>query len=95
MKMLLLSLVLAAVGGLMGCSTSPAFDQSFGQATTVMVVQQYRDPDAEQKNAGRLVDGIEANAASAAMDRYYKSFAEPPTSNNVLNIDFGRASTGR
>lgn len=74
------------------CSTSPAFDRSFGESSRLATFQQTRDPAASERNGDRPVDGIEAQAASKTMDRYYKSFAEPPPPVNVFNIGLGNGA---
>jgi hypothetical protein len=79
--------LLAAVSLLAGCaSTTPALDASFGEALMTIKARQTRDPAAALTNANKSVDGIEAQAASNSMDRYYKSFATPPAPMNIINI---------
>jgi len=80
---LILTLLLGA------CSTTPAFDSSFGVAAHALALQQTRDLGATERNADRPVDGIEGQAASGVMTRYYQSFAKPATPENVFNIGLG------
>ncbi|WP_346284580.1 pilus assembly protein [Zoogloea sp.] len=74
------------------CSTTPAFDEGFGVAARALALQQTRDLAATERNADRPVDGIEGQAASGVMSRYYQSFTKPPAPENVFNIGVG---TGR
>lgn len=89
MKIKTLCLMMLSPLAVAACSTSPAFDRSFGESARLATFQQTRDPSATERNGDRPVDGIEARAASKTMDRYYKSFAEPPPPVNVFNIGLG------
>lgn len=91
---ILLAIVIAPTV-LVGCSTTPAFNRHFGESAQLIVAQQTSDPEASVRNDGRAVDGVEGRAASKTMDRYYKSFAEPPKPANVFNIGLGTAGGAR
>jgi len=88
-------LVLATLFGtvvLAGCATNtPYIDQHFGEAVNAAKAQQTINPDASQNTDP--VAGVDGQAANAAIDRYHKSFVQPPVTPNVFNIGVG-ASTG-
>ena len=82
------------VGGLAaalaGCApASPQFDRAFGETVPALRAQQTLNPDAPLANQNKSVDGVDGRAAREAMNRYYKSFAEPPAQTNVFNIGVG------
>lgn len=86
---------LVASLGLTACAaTTPHWDARFGEATKTLMAQQTRDPQATDLNEDRLVDGIEGRSARETMDRYYKSFSEPPRPYSVLTIGVGTAGQG-
>lgn len=90
MRALLLTLLVAAASG---CSTSPTLvDENFGQAVLRARAQQVVDPDAPSRRREPL--GIDGQAAKAAVDRYEKSFENPPAPINVLNIGIGTGTSG-
>ena len=81
MKKLMILAVLGAVGG---CSTTPDYDQRFGDA-----VRQARLAQTINPNAGSnpdQVSGMDGQAARDAMGRYLQTFKEPPPVVNVINI---------
>jgi hypothetical protein len=94
MKIEVFILAAIALAATAGCRSTPAFDRSFGDAARLAAVQQTRDPGASASNDGRVVDGIEGRAARESMDRYYKSYAEPPRPSNVFNIGVGTGGAG-
>jgi 3-methyladenine DNA glycosylase/8-oxoguanine DNA glycosylase len=84
-----------SVASLSACvSRNPHFDQGFGTEVRTIASQQVRDPNAATTNAGRAVDGIDGKAAKQSMDRYQRSFGEPPRPANVLSIGLGAAEAG-
>ncbi len=86
---------LAACLGLAGCvATTPHWDAHFGEAVTTTAYQQRRDPNASVANADRPVDGLEGRTARETMDRYYRSFSEPPQPYSVFTIGVGTGSPG-
>ena len=86
---------LLAALGVTGCvATTPHWDAHFGEAATILAVEQTRDAGATAANADRPVDGIEGRSARETMDRYYKSFSEPPKPYSVFTIGVGTAAPG-
>lgn len=84
-------LVLIALFGtvvLAGCATNtPYIDEHFGEAVNAAKAQQTINPDASQNTDP--VAGVDGQAANAAVDRYHKSFVQPPVTTNVFNIGVG------
>jgi hypothetical protein len=80
------AMAIAAGFLLAGCAstTTPYLDQHFGEAVKAARAQQTINPDAS-KNPDPVA-GVDGRAAKDAMDRYHKSFENPPASFNVLNI---------
>lgn len=75
---------------LAGCApTTPVFDRHFGESARVLHAQQTRDPAAPEANRDRPVDGLDGRAAKQAIDRYQKSFGEPPRAANPFLIGVG------
>ncbi|MDO9280920.1 MAG: hypothetical protein Q7T88_00905 [Methylotenera sp.] len=75
-----------------GCaSQTPVLDQNFGEAVNAAKAQQTINPDASQNTDP--VAGVDGQAANAAVDRYHKSFEQPPVTSNVFNIGVGTGST--
>lgn len=73
-----------------GCvSSSPSFDDQFGQSVPTLRAQQIANPQAAIENQERAVTGMDGRAAREAVDRYYKSFREPPAPTNVFTIGVG------
>jgi hypothetical protein len=73
-----------------GCvSISPSFDDQFGQTVPTLRAQQIANPHAAIENQERAVTGMDGRAAREAVDRYYKSFREPPAPTNVFTIGIG------
>ena len=73
-----------------GCvSISPSFDDQFGQTVPTLRAQQIANPQAAIENQDRAVTGMDGRAAREAVDRYYKSFSEPPAPTNVFTIGIG------
>ena len=89
MKNLLLLLVLAFLGGC-ATSTTPDYDQRFGEA-----VRQARLRMTIMPNAGSNPDpiaGMDGPASRETILRYQDSFKAPPPVVNVINI--GGSTTG-
>ncbi len=68
---------------------TPSFDQHFGQSVPALRAQQVANPQAGLENQERTVTGMDGRAAREAVDRYYKSFREPPPPSNTFNIGVG------
>jgi hypothetical protein len=83
----------AAVVLISGCvAPSPSFDDQFGQTVPTLRAQQIANPQAAIENQERAVTGMDGRAAREAVDRYYKSFREPPAPTNVFTIGVGAGS---
>lgn len=78
-----------------GCATNtPYLDEHFGEAVNAAKAQQTINPDASLNTDP--VAGVDGQTADAAVDRYHKSFVQPPATANVFNIGVGSSggSTG-
>ena len=83
----ILATLLASVA-MVGCaSKTPYLDQHFGEAVNAAKAQQTINPDASQ-NTDPVV-GIDGQAANHTVDRYHKSFEQPPKTGNVFTIGVG------
>lgn len=83
----ILAALLASVA-MAGCATkTPYLDEHFGEAVNAAKAQQTLNPDASQNTDP--VAGVGGQAADAAVDRYHKSFVQPPATTNVFNIGIG------
>lgn len=89
----ILAALLASVA-MAGCaSKTPYLDEHFGEAVNAAKAQQTINPDASL--SVDPVAGVDGQAADAAVDRYHKSFVQPPVTPNVFNIGIGTSgSTG-
>jgi hypothetical protein len=86
LKFILASLFASAT--LVGCATNtPVLDEHFGEAVNAAKAQQTINPDASLNTDP--VAGVDGQAANAAVDRYHKSFVQPPATTNVFNIGVG------
>lgn len=86
LKFILASLFASAT--LAGCATNtPVLDKHFGEAVNAAKAQQTINPDASQNTDP--VAGVDGQAANAAVDRYHRSFVQPPATTNVFNIGIG------
>lgn len=63
---------------------SPRVDAHFGESVTAAKVAESIDPTGQRANQSTA--GIDGEAASAALRRYYKSFVTPPPPGNVFTI---------
>jgi hypothetical protein len=70
-------------------NTTPNFSQGFGNEARTLWAQQTRNPEASVKNKDKLPDGIDGKAARQTLERYQKSFGEPPRPSNVFTIGIG------
>jgi hypothetical protein len=85
------SLFLASVA-LAGCTTqTPVLDQHYGEAVNAAKLHQTINPDASLNQDP--VAGIDGKAANAAVDRYLKSYEQPPVTPNVFTIGVGSTSS--
>ncbi|MDO9051468.1 MAG: hypothetical protein Q7U70_08260 [Methylotenera sp.] len=90
-KLVLTALFSAVV--LAGCATNtPYIDEHFGEAVNAAKAQQTINPDASLNTDP--VAGVDGQVADAAVDRYHKSFVQPPVTTNVFNIGVGTGSGG-
>lgn len=73
--------------GLAGCTTTtPQYDEHFGEAVRAAIAQQTINPDASRNTDPVL--GLDGKAAGSAMDNYDKSFAKPEKS-DISSESFG------
>lgn len=77
-------LILGALAGLAGCSTTPNYDARFGDAVRDSKLAMTLNPNASSNQDP--VAGIDAAAAKEAHTRYIDSFKKPPEVINVINI---------
>ncbi|HZX31871.1 MAG TPA: hypothetical protein VFF03_11010 [Rhodocyclaceae bacterium] len=89
MKTRLAILVGAAAIAAAGCAstTTPVYDQSFGQAVRMARAQQTINPDASRNTDP--VAGIDGAAAKESIGVYHDSYKAPPPTFNVINIGGG------
>ena len=86
---------LVSVFVLAGCANqTPYMDKHFGNAVNSAKAQQTIYPEASLNT--EPVTGVDGEAANSAVDRYHKSFVQPPATTNVFNIGVGSggSSTG-
>jgi uncharacterized lipoprotein len=76
---------------LAACSTTPNYDQRFGDAVRQARLQMTLNPDAG-KNTDPVA-GLDGKAAKEGVTRYENSFKTPPPVTNVINI--GGAASGK
>lgn len=78
---------------LAGCANqTPVLDEHFGEAVNAAKAQQTINPDASLNTDP--VAGVDGQAANAAVDRYHKSFVQPPTTANTFTIGVGTGGSG-
>ena len=68
-------------------TTTPQWDDRFGDATRTAFARQVRDPDAARRHS--TVDGMDGASAAAVQQRYQKSFAEKPDPAPTFSIGLG------
>lgn len=84
---------LVASAAMAGCATNtPVLDKHFGEAVKSAIAQQTINPDASMNTDP--VAGVGGQPADAAVDRYHKSFSQPPVTSNVFNIGIGSSGSG-
>jgi hypothetical protein len=84
---------LVASAAMVGCATNtPVLDEHFGEAVNAAKAQQIINPDASMNTDPAA--GVSGQAADAAVDRYHKSFVQPPVTPNVFNIGIGSSGSG-
>jgi NRPS condensation-like uncharacterized protein len=86
------SLFLASVALVSCAAQTPVLDQHYGEAVNEAKWQQTINPNASFNQDP--VTGIDGQAANAAVDRYHKSFVQPPVTPNVFTIGVGSSSSG-
>lgn len=89
------TIFLASIGlvGLNSCATkTPTLDKHYGEAVNAAKSQQTLNPDASQDM--KPVMGIDGKAANASVDRYHRSFVQPPPATNIFNIGVGTGGSG-
>ena len=94
-KLIQIIALLLASFAIVGCANKPTYlDQHFGEAVNSAKAQQIINPDAPQTLYP--VGGIDGQAANASIDRYHRSFTQPPANANVFSIGIsgGSASGG-
>jgi hypothetical protein len=81
-RVLLIAPLGAALGGCM--TSTPIWDAHFGQAVRYSMHAQIIDPEAGQHAASQ--PGVDGKSAASAMDRYDKSFEQPPVTASPYTI---------
>ena len=85
-----LTMLIASVA-VVGCaSQSPVLDAHFGDAVNAAKAQQIINPEASQNT--ETVVGFDGQVGNAVIDRYHRSYQQPPVSPNVFNIGVGTSS---
>jgi hypothetical protein len=80
------------IAGLAACSSTPDYDQRFGDATRVLAQQQRIDPDAAQHHAGQTPP-TDGRTVRESMARQLDSFRAPPQPQAItLGVGVGGAS---
>ena len=86
-------LIVGACAALDGClSSTPHWDQTFGESIKQVTAMQTLNPRASDNDDP--VAGIDGAAADAAQGRYAKSFLTPPPPVNVFTIGVGAGGSG-
>jgi len=86
------ALAMAAALACAGCmSTSPVWDAQFGDAVRTVRMMQTLNPNASANTDP--VTGVDARAATAAMDRYGQSYRNPQPDGNAYVVGVGTASS--
>lgn len=95
-KLMLVALLAPVVLASCASAPTPILDKHFGEAVNAAKAQQIINPDASLNTDP--VNGVDGQAANAAIDRYHRSFTQPAPSGNVYTIGIGSsagsASTG-
>ncbi|CAJ0808951.1 MULTISPECIES: hypothetical protein [Ralstonia] len=75
-----------------GCMTStPVYDQHFGEAVRTLRAMQTLNPDAGSNTDP--VMGVDGRAATAAMDRYNTQFTKPQADVSAFAVGVGSGSS--
>lgn len=86
-------ITLIAAGALLALTacapTTPAFDQDFGSSVRKLQAQQVRNPNATVANQGKLPDGIDGRAARETVERYERTFENPPRQPSTFILGVG------
>ncbi len=94
LKVIQCAAVAATLVMVAGCETlTPRLDAGFGDAVNIAKARQALDRDAPQRNASRMVAGIDGVVAKAVMDRYHKSFREPEPQTSAFTIGVSGSSS--
>lgn len=88
----ILCLVLGTAG-LAACSSTPDYDQRFGDAARALAAQQLIDPDAPQRHAGKTPPA-DGRTAQEGMARLIESFRAPPQP-QTMTLGIGTGSAGQ
>lgn len=84
---------LALVTGLAGCmSTSPVYEQHFGESVRIVRAMQTLNPEATN-NADPGIN-VNGRAATAAMDRFNGLYQSPPSDGNGYTVGVGAVQGG-
>jgi hypothetical protein len=87
--------VAACIGACMalnGClSSTPHWDQTFGESVRQVTAMQIANPDAGQNTDP--VFGIDGKSGNSIMNNYDKSFTAPTPPTNVFTIGIGTGSS--
>lgn len=84
---------LSTAMGLAGCmTTTPVYDQHFGESVRIVRAMQTLNPETPNNaDPGVRVDG---RAATAAMDRYNGSYRAPQSDTNGYTVGVGAVNGG-
>ncbi len=85
-----LALMLAALAGC--ANPTPRLDSKFGDTVNAAKAQQTLHPEASQNT--ETVVGMDGKAARSTIERYHKSFEQPPATGNVFTIGVGTGGSG-
>jgi hypothetical protein len=86
-----IAMCIAACIALNGClSSTPHWDQTFGDSIRQVTAMQIANPDAGQNTDP--VFGIDGHTAATTMNNYDKSFTAPTPPTNAFTIGIGTAS---
>lgn len=77
-----LTLTVCALLALAGCSTTPHFDDHFGEAVRANLAAQVANP--ANSNNTNPATGVDGQAARAAQERYEKSFTQSDNKQTLL-----------
>lgn len=81
------------IAGLAACSSTPDYDQRFGDAARILATQQLIDPAAAQRHAGKTPP-TDARTVREGMARQLESFRAPPQP-QVITFGVGTGASGQ